>query len=77
MDLETIKKSNDSWWLSYLDKNTVSDADKIKSEKDWLIKALEVHREAIYLALVTLENNNMMGEEYHKIHSMLDTLDEI
>lgn len=76
MDLAEIKRYDDSVWLYILKTETVFDAEKIKAQKDWLIKAVEVHQNAIKLALETLENNNLMEEEYHKIHAMLDELDE-
>lgn len=41
MDLETIKRYDDSWWLRYLKDNTVFDADEIKAQKDWLINRVE------------------------------------
>lgn len=41
MDLETIKRYDDSWWLRYLKDNTVFDADEIKAQKDWLISRVE------------------------------------
>lgn len=47
------------------------------AEKSKLLKALEVHQNAIKLALETLENHNLMKEEYHKIHLMLDEIESI
>jgi esterase/lipase superfamily enzyme len=41
VDLETIKRYDDSWWLEYLRRNTVFDADNIKAQKDWLVKQAE------------------------------------
>lgn len=41
MDLQTIKRYDDSWWLSYLKQHTVFDTDHIKAQKDWLIKQAE------------------------------------
>ncbi len=74
MDLEEVKRYDDSIWLHILKERTVFDTDKIKAQKDWLIKALEIHQNAIKLALETLENNNLMNEDYHKIQDMLDEI---
>ncbi|WP_442636546.1 hypothetical protein [Rossellomorea marisflavi] len=41
MDLETIKRFDDSWWLSYLREKTVFDADTIKAHKEWLLEQAE------------------------------------
>ncbi|MFS0783585.1 hypothetical protein [Bacillus sp. 1P06AnD] len=41
MDLNTIKKKDDSVWLYILKNKTVFDTELIKAEKDWLIKQAE------------------------------------
>lgn len=41
MDLETIKKYDDSVWLYILKQKTVFDTDLIKAQKDWLIEQAE------------------------------------
>ena len=73
MNLETIKQFDDSWWLMHLRDKTVFDTDKIKAQKDWLIKSLEAHQTAMKLALEALENNKLHND-YHKIQAMLDDI---
>lgn len=41
LDLEKVKRYDDSWWLHYLKENTVFDAEGIKAHKDWLIEQAE------------------------------------
>lgn len=41
MDLETIKRYDDSWWLEYLKQKTVFDTENIKAQKNWLIEQAE------------------------------------
>ncbi|MBR2246301.1 MAG: hypothetical protein IJ880_04635 [Bacilli bacterium] len=41
MDLEEIKRYDDSMWLHILKKRTVFDTENIKAQKDWLIKQAE------------------------------------
>jgi hypothetical protein len=74
VDLQEIKRYDDSIWLYILKQRTVFDTGNIKAQKDWLIKALEVHQKAIGLALETLENNNLMNDDYYKIQAMLDEI---
>ncbi|AJD93219.1 hypothetical protein JMA_39010 (plasmid) [Jeotgalibacillus malaysiensis] len=83
MDLETIKRYDDTLWLMYLKENTVFDADGIQEKKEWLIQTLEAHQDALQLALEVMEKNGLKNEEYVKIQSMVmnsiekvDTTDE-
>ena len=74
MDLETIKRYDDTFWLMYLKENTVFDADGIQEKKEWLIQSLEAHQDALKLALDTLEKNGLKNEEYFKIQAMVQDI---
>ena len=83
MDLETIKRYDDTLWLMYLKENTVFDADGIQEKKEWLIQSLEAHQDALQFALEMMEKNGLKNEDYFKIQSMVmnsiekvDTTDE-
>lgn len=41
MNLETIKKQDNSWWLKHLEDTTVFDVKLIKEQFDWLILQAE------------------------------------
>ncbi|MGF7535010.1 hypothetical protein AAGG74_15175 [Bacillus mexicanus] len=41
MNLEDIRKTDDTEWLRYLEENTKFDTVKIKNQKDWLIKRVD------------------------------------
>ena len=41
MDLEEIKRYDDSFWLHILKRRTVFDTDNIKAQKEWLIEQAE------------------------------------
>lgn len=47
MDLEEIKRYDDSVWLHILKETTVFDTVNIKAQKDWLIKSVESYEEAM------------------------------
>lgn len=38
LDLEKVKRYDDSWWLHYLKENTVFDTEQIKAHKDYLME---------------------------------------
>lgn len=71
MDLETIKRYDDTLWLMYLKENTVFDADGIQEKKEWLIQSLEAHQDALQFALEVMEKNGLKNEDYFKIQSMV------
>lgn len=44
-------------------------------DRQWFIEQaekVERYEKAVQLALMTLENNNLMNDDYRKIHSILD-----
>lgn len=73
MDLETIKRYDDSWWLSYLKQHTVFDTENIKAQKDWLIKQAET-LQIIANRWVEIETNGTYEEANDFYTFVQDTL---
>jgi hypothetical protein len=72
MNLEEIKRYDDSIWLRILKQRTVFDTDNIKAQKDWLIQRAE-QAERYEKALKEIEEAK---EEYY-LNEYVEAVDGI
>jgi hypothetical protein len=73
MDLETIKKYDDSVWLYILKQKTVFDTDLIKAQKDWLIEKIEKQQKQITELICSIYEHANEGTELMEIAERIDS----
>ena len=73
-DLEKIKSYDDSWWLKYLEENTVFAAEQIKAQKEWLIEQAEQVLELETIEIGQMVVINGLRNKNKRLHEALKTI---